>query len=166
MARNCLTHSDTEGIRQIANYRLWLDASKLRQDAWEVVHLPDKDIEAYRAALAKAHEANSLNPNNPDILMVLGVAQYRVGLYEETLSAFKRLTELTELKAKKTPTSSWGLAMALFKAMALHQLDRVDEAESTLDEVRALLKDDRFAKNEGLQTLLAEVEGLIAGTEP
>jgi WD40 repeat protein len=146
---------------QIANYHLWNDAQKLMQEAWEVVRPLDKDIEAYRAALAKAQQANSWDPNAPTILIVLGVAQYRAGLYEETLRTFKRVAEL-----KANEGEVRGPVTSAFTAMALHQLGRVDEAKSTLEELRALLKDERFAKNEEAKVLLAEAEGLIEGKKP
>ncbi len=147
---------------QIANYHLWNDAQKLMQEAWEVVRPPDKDIEAYRAALAKAQQANSWDPNAPTILIVLGVAQYRAGLYEEVLSTFKRVAELRVNEGGEVR----GPVTSAFAAMALHRLGRADEAKSTLEELRALLKDERFAKNEEAKVLLAEAEKLIEGKKP
>ena len=143
---------------QIANYHLWRDAQKLSREAAEVVLLPDKDIETYREALAKAQQANSWNPTDRSALIFLGYAQYRAGLFEETLRTFKRVGEL---RANDGKTPLFGVMG--FKAMALHQLGRVDEAKSTLEELRALLKDEQFAKYERPKALLAEAEKLIAG---
>jgi hypothetical protein len=50
-----------------------------------------------------------------------------------------------------------------FAAMALHRLGRADEAKATLQQLRALLKDDRFADHEEAKALLAEAEKLLAG---
>ena len=145
---------------QIANNYLWLDSQKLAQEAWEIVRLPDKDIEAYREALAKAQQAYSWDPNYLIILDVIGQAQYRVGLYEETLKTFQRIAELN---AKKETTPICGPIAVRFKAMALHQLGRVEEAKSTLEQLRTLLKDKQFANDENAKALLAEAEGLIEG---
>ena len=120
----------------------------------------DKDIETYREALAKAQQANSSDPTDRSALVILGYAQYRAGLYEETLRTFKRVAEL---KANGGQTPSSGPPVVAFKAMALHQLGRVDEAKTTLDELRTLLKNERLAKNKLAKALLAEAEKLIAG---
>jgi eukaryotic-like serine/threonine-protein kinase len=147
---------------QIANYHLWLDADKLSREAHKVALLSGRGIEAYRAALAKAQQANGLDPNNWRIVGILGMAQYRAGLYEETLRAFKRVAELraNEGQEAQEPVRS------AFMAMALYQLGRADEAKSTLEELRALLKEERFAKNEMVKALLAEAEKLIEGKRP
>jgi WD40 repeat protein/tRNA A-37 threonylcarbamoyl transferase component Bud32 len=147
---------------EIANHHLWRDADKLWREAYKVVPLPGKDIETYRAALAKAQQANSLDPNNTVILRILGTAQYRAGLYEETLRTFKRLAELRANEGAEVRET----VASAFTAMSLHQLGRVDEAKSTLEELRALLKEERHAKSEVAKALLAEAEGLIEGKEP
>jgi len=147
---------------QIADDNLWRDATKLSREAAKVAFLPDKDIETYREALAKAQQANSLDPTDRSVLIFLGYAQYRAGLFEEALRTLKRVGEL---RANEGKTPLFGVMG--FKAMALHQLGRVDEAKSTLEEMRAfaLLKDEQFAKLERPKALLAEAEGLIEGTE-
>jgi len=148
---------------EIVDDHLWRDADKLRQEAHKVALLPGRGIEAYRAALAKAQQANALDPNNWRIVGILGMAQYRAGLYEETLTAFKRVAELraNEGAEVREPVSS------AFVAMALHQLGRVDEAKSTLEKLRALHKEDeRIAKGAVPKALLAEAEGLIEGKKP
>jgi WD40 repeat protein/tRNA A-37 threonylcarbamoyl transferase component Bud32 len=137
---------------QIATNHLWRDAQKLWREALVVVRLPGKDIEAYRTALAKAQQANNWDPNNTDILRILGVAQYRAGLYEETLRTF------AELKVREGGEVQGPIPPA-FTAMALHHLGRVDQAKSTLEELRVLLKDERFANSEAAK----EAEKVIAG---
>jgi WD40 repeat protein/tRNA A-37 threonylcarbamoyl transferase component Bud32 len=144
---------------EIANYHLWRDAKKLSQEAVAIIRLPGKDIETYREALAKAQQANSYDPTDRSTLVFLGYAQYRAGLYEESLKTFKRVEELRTNEGQTPLTGVLG-----FKAMALHQLGRVDEAKSTLDELRALLKDKRFAKSP--KALLAEAEVMIEDKKP
>jgi tetratricopeptide (TPR) repeat protein len=147
----------TEAL-EIANYHLWLDAEKLMREARTMV-APDRSMEVYRAALAKAQQANGCEPNAPTILDILGVAQYRVGLYEEALKTFKRVAEL---KANEGEVRSpFTLA---FTAMALHRLGRVGEAKSTLEEMRALHKENERIAN--LEALLAEAEEVIGSKEP
>jgi tetratricopeptide (TPR) repeat protein len=145
---------------QIANYHLWSDVQKLSREAAKVALLPDKDIETYREALAKAQQANGWDPNNWRIVGVMGMAQYRTGLYEETLRAFKRAAEL---RLNEGGEPQGGHITLAFTAMILHQLGRAGEARSTLEELRALLKDERFANSEVAKALLAEAEKLIGG---
>jgi WD40 repeat protein len=148
---------------EIANYHLWLDADKLWREAHKVALLPGRDIEAYRAALAKAQQANGWDPNNWRIVGVLGMARYRTGLYEETLRAFKRAAEL---RLNEGGEPQGGHITLAFTAMTLHQLGRAGEARSTLEELRALLKDERLAKSAVAKALLAEAEGLVEGKKP
>jgi len=148
---------------EIANYHLWRDAEKLWREALGVARPWGKDTETYRAALAKAQQANIWDPNNPGTLGILGVAQYRVGLYEEALRTFQRDAELKANEGRDVR----GTVTSAFTAMALYQLGRVDEAKSALEELRALHKEDeRIAKGEVPKALLAEAEGLIEGKKP
>jgi len=159
---------------EIANDRLWRDAEKLRRDAaklwqevYKVVQLPGEDIEVYRAALVKAQQAHGWDPNNWQILGILGMTQYRAGLYEAALGACKRAAEL---RVNKTGEAQGEPVTLTFTAMALYQLGRADEAKSTLEELRALYKDKRWAewlaRWEAPKALLAEAEGLIEGKKP
>jgi WD40 repeat protein len=143
---------------QIANSRKWEDAEKLKERSWEVVRLPDKDAESYKSALEKAEKANILEPNDPSIFNLLGAAQYRVGSYEDAL---KTLTKTDKIRTDTDEgTKPANLA---FTAMALHKLGRAEEAKVTLDRLRILLKDERFAQDEQAKALLAEAEKLIEG---
>jgi len=143
---------------QIANSRKWEDAEKLKERRWEVVRLPDGNEVTYREALENSEKANRLEPNNPDILNTLGVAQYRVGAYEDAL---KTLTNADKIRTTKNEEPS--AANIAFTAMALHKLGRPDEAKVALERVRDLLKDERFAQDEQAKALLDEAEKLIEG---
>ncbi len=147
---------------QIAKSRKWEDIEKLENEleneAWKVIVAPDADIKAYQAALERTGEANALEPNDPAILTTLGVGQYRVGSYEDSLKTLARSAEILS-DAGEEPDP----ANAAFKAMTLHQLGRGEEAKAALEELRALLKDEQFANNQAAKALLAEAEGLIEG---
>jgi WD40 repeat protein/tRNA A-37 threonylcarbamoyl transferase component Bud32 len=146
---------------QIADSRKWDDIENLRSEAWAAVLSSGKDIEAYRAALAKAEKANGWEPNDPAILDALGAAQYRTGAYEEALNTFARAKKL-----RADPGDQSDPASIAFTAMAQHQLGRGEEAKATLEQLRGLLKDERFAGDEEAKGLLAEADGLIAGKKP
>ena len=53
-----------------------------------------------------------------------------------------------------------------FKAMALHRIGRVEEAKAALVRLQELCKDEQFAEDVEVQSLLAEAEGLIEGKKP
>jgi WD40 repeat protein/serine/threonine protein kinase len=143
---------------QIANSRLWEDAEKLRSEVWETAYLADKDAEAYRTALEDAQKANGWEPNDPRILGALGAAQYRTGSYQEALKTLKRGEQIRVHKGDEPDPA--GLA---FRAMVLQQLGRADEAKATLEQLRGLLKDERFADDPEAKALLSEAEGVVLG---
>jgi len=158
-ADNTLDECVRKLAMQIANSRKWEDAQKLKEQSWEVVRLPGRDVNEYRLALEKAEKANALEPNDPDILKTLGVAQYRVGSYEDAL---KTLTKTDKIRTDVNQPRSEDVA---FIAMTLQKLGRAEEAKAALERLRALLKDEQFAKNKVAQGFLAEAEKLITGEE-
>jgi serine/threonine protein kinase/tetratricopeptide (TPR) repeat protein len=89
----------------------------------------------------------------------LGVEQYKAGAYEEALATLKRVDEYrrTVLNNESHPCD------IAYIAMALHRLGQHEEAKVTLDRLRNLLKDERFAEDEEAKTCLAEAEKLISG---
>ncbi len=143
---------------QIANSCKLEDVGKLLSESWQVLILPDWDTDAYRGALEKVEKAKQLIPNDhPDILTVLGVAQYRVGAYEDALGT------LTHAEKIRKDSEAEPVNVA-FIAMALHRLDRQEEAKAALEQLRDLCKDEQFAEeHQQAQAFLTEAEKLIAG---
>jgi tetratricopeptide (TPR) repeat protein len=140
---------------QIANSRKW----ELKNEAWEAVVFPDKDIDEYQAALEKAEKAKVLEPNDPAILNTLGGAQYRLGSYEDAL---KMLAESARIlsDANEQPDP----ANVAFRAMILRKIDRLEEAKVALEQLRQLCQDEEhLAWDMEVQALLAEAEKLIEG---
>ena len=146
---------------RIATSRKWEDADKLKNEAWEVLKSSEKDASAYRGALQKAEKANGWEPNDPVILRTLGTAQYRTGSYEEALKTLMRAEKL-----RAGDREELGPSDLAFTAMCQHQLGRVDEAKASLEQLRALLKDERFADDQEAKAMLTEAEGLIEGQKP
>ena len=145
---------------QIANTGLWGYAEKLLNGTWAVLTLPGRDIDEYRVALEKVERAKELTPDDPgpeylaaqgNILWHLGVAQYRVGSYEDALETLRR--------CGKRSIGYLDHAVVAFTAMALHQLGRQEEAIAALERLRDLCK----AKPAHLHSFLSEAEKLIAG---
>jgi tetratricopeptide (TPR) repeat protein len=135
---------------QIAQARLWEVAKKLGRETFEVVNSSGGQIEAYRLALGKAEMANRFLPNNQDILIILGLAQYRVGAYQDALTTLKEC-------------ENWRPGPFIFKAMALHQLGRTAEARATLNQAHVLLDDWLFEAVSVVRPFVIEAEKLLAG---
>jgi len=141
---------------QIANSRKREDALKLRRQAWVTAILSDEDMTSYQEALAKAEKANDWEPNDPDVLDTLGIAQYRLGSYEKAL---KTLTKSARILSDAGEESDpWNLA---FKAMTLHRTGWEKEAKIALEQLRKFCKDEKIAKYTKLYDLLSEAEKLI-----
>jgi len=134
---------------QIAYTRLREDAKGLLFESSQVLILPDRDIDEYRVALEKVEKAKELTPDEPIAQALLGVAQYRVGAYEDALETLRR--------CGKTSMGYIDRATVAFTAMALHQLGQQEEAKASLEKLRDLCKD------KPAQPFLSETERLIAG---
>jgi WD40 repeat protein/serine/threonine protein kinase len=153
---------------QIAKSRKWEDREKLEneleREAWEVIAAPDRDVQAYRAALEEAGKADTLEPNYPPILTTLGAGQYRVGSYENALTTLTKVERILS-DAGEEP-DPWNLA---FKAMTLHRLGRLEEAKAALEQLRELTEDWQVGEAtevvQALQALLAEAEKLIGNEQ-
>jgi WD40 repeat protein/tRNA A-37 threonylcarbamoyl transferase component Bud32 len=144
-----LAESDRNVALQIANTRLSDLAEKLRRESVQVLIFPGgRDIEEFRVALKKVERAKELRPDDPLIQATLGVAQYRVGAYEDALETLRRCESIGSLDR----------AVVAFSAMALHQLGRQEEAKASLEHLRDLCKDEEAA-----QIFLREPERLITG---
>jgi WD40 repeat protein/serine/threonine protein kinase len=156
-ADESLDETVREVALQIANSRKREDVEKLRREAEDIIALPDKGAELYRAALEKTNKANALEPNDPHSLTSLGGAQYRLGFYEDAL---KTLTRAAQLLSPGEVGGAWNTAVM---AITLHKLGRHEEAQVALERLRQLYRDehDKFGVN--FPVMLAEVEKLIGG---
>ncbi|GAF93160.1 unnamed protein product, partial [marine sediment metagenome] len=117
---------------QIANCRLLEDAKKLEKQAKEVVSSAGGEIEAYRLALGKLEKANRLEPNDRIILARLGMAQYRVGAYQDALKTLTRAEKMWE----NINQPIFAKFVFIWKAMASHKLGQYEHAEVALGRVR------------------------------
>ena len=87
------------------------------------------------------------------------MTQYRIAEYD------KALTTLTQAEEDLSPASSRSdrAAAIAFQAMALHRLNRPDEARASLDRLRKLLQARAFWHNQAAQGVLREAEERLAG---
>jgi WD40 repeat protein/serine/threonine protein kinase/tetratricopeptide (TPR) repeat protein len=143
---------------QIADARRWEDSDKLRKESREITSSPDADAAAYQTALEKVELANRLEPNNPSTLGTLGVAQYRVGAYENALETLRNAQKMrTDSGREDDPTT------VAFIAMTQHRLGQAEDATITMDRLRSLFEQGQYDYDLQARDSLIEAERLFAG---
>jgi tetratricopeptide (TPR) repeat protein len=110
------------------------DPQSLNEAAWKVVKDRRANKDAYAGALRHAEAAVRLAPKDSNLLITLGVAQYRAQRYADALAT---LTESEKLNASKEGSLPTDLA---FLAMTQHQLGKKNEAKATLGRLRTVMK--------------------------
>jgi tetratricopeptide (TPR) repeat protein len=143
---------------QIADSRKWWDAETFNDESWEVVSSPDKDAEDYKLAMEKAAKATRMEPNDCGMLNTLGIAQYRLGAYQDALMTLSRADKMRTDANQPSTVEDWA-----FIAMSLHKLGRVDEAKVSLERLGTFLQEERFLDYEEAKAFLGEAEKLIEG---
>jgi Flp pilus assembly protein TadD len=134
------------------------DPALLNWASQGVVGRPGAKPADYTLALRQAETACRLNSQEPTYLTTLGMALYRLGKYQEALSTLRRADELNQA----TPGGPVPADLA-FLAMSRYQIHDKDRAQSTLSQLRETLQNPKWSRNEEAQSLLKEVEALLAG---
>lgn len=119
-----------------------------------IVKKPGGHPDEYQRALRLAQTAVSLEPEWGDYVCTLGLAQYRVGQYEEALATLARSDEL---HGGPVP------ADVAFLAMANHHLGNAQAAQDALTRLRDLIHDQGLSEDADAKGFLGEAETLIAG---
>jgi tetratricopeptide (TPR) repeat protein len=127
---------------------------ELNQSSWKVVVNPGGEPAAYQKALEEAEEACRLYPEERHYLNTLGVAQYRVGRYQQALETLSRSEKLNA-----TPAEGSRPADLAFLAMTCWRLGQTDRALKYLDRLREAVK--KRAKDEEAQAFLREAGTLL-----
>jgi len=143
---------------QIANSHRWEDADQLTEKSWEAVRPSEGGIEKYQAALEQAREANHLEPNNRSVLRTLGIAQYRVGAYDE---AIKTLMEAEKVRNAKGMGAD--LADIAFTAMSYYRLEQAANARISMAKLRDLFENGQYDDSDMARDVLIEAERLLVG---
>jgi WD40 repeat protein len=118
---------------------------------------------AYQRAEQQAEIVCRLMPFECSYQTTLGMAQYRLGKYQEALTTLTHADELNQ-------SADGGSIPAdlAFLAMTRYQLREKDRAQASLDRLRETMQKSNWARNEEAQRLLKEAEALLAGraTQP
>ncbi len=137
------------------------DPRHLNQASWAVGPGSGASPAAYHLALRQAEAACRIEPNKGEYLTTLGVAQYRVGKYQEAVAT---LTQADKVNGEEYQES---LPHDLkFLAMAQHQLGQKEKAKATLDRLRETMKKPEWAKEPWAQVFLREAEEVIDIKKP
>jgi serine/threonine protein kinase/Flp pilus assembly protein TadD len=152
---------------------------------WPCVLLPDAGVDAAQVVRV-AEQAIADNPNDPDYLLIVGAALYRVGRFED---AAKTLADADAAHAREEAAPTPGIHITtsvsygrFFLAMAHQRLNHREEAQRWLDKAiqpiastapttqppttrQRAVKGPRWNRRLTLQLLQRETEALLAVQE-
>jgi tetratricopeptide (TPR) repeat protein len=134
------------------------DPNVFNHASWNMVHKADADAAAYRLALRQAEEACRLAPDDGNILNTLGVAQYRVGQYQQAVETLTHSDRLNAVRRQGSIPSDLA-----FLAMGHYRLGQTQKALDYLSRLRETMKKSQWAKDEEEQAFLREAEALVKG---
>jgi len=134
------------------------DPSRLNDPAWCVVAVPGMEPEAYAAALDASTRVIAAQTYANIHLNTLGVAQYRLRLYEVALETLLRSAELSEREPAGTQVADYA-----FIAMTHARLGHPVEAAEALARARGILKVPAQASDPENQGFLREAEEIVEG---
>ena len=147
------------------------NALRLFRDSWSVTISPDGDVQAYDLARRKAAAACAVVPDSLAFRTALGVAQFRLGRYDEALESLNRAREggitkhpVRYIRNAVVPKGVYPVSLA-FLAMTLHQLDRDEDARSELERLHRILKDGQWGHYPDVSSAEQEAQQLIAGDD-
>ncbi len=122
-----------------------------------VASRPGAGASAYRLAVQRAELACRLLPFEGRYQTTLGMAQYRLGMYQEALTTLTRADELNQA----AEGGSVPVDLALL-AMIRYQMRERDRAQASLDQLRETMQKANGPRKAEAQGLLKEAEALLA----
>jgi tetratricopeptide (TPR) repeat protein len=137
----------------------WVEyPARLNRFSRAVAYRTGAERSAYRIALQRAEIACRLMPFEGSYHTTLGMAQYRLGRYEEALTALTHAEELNQA-AQGGPVP----ADLAFLAMCHYQMRQWDRAQASLIRLREATQKPNSNRDAEAQSLLKEAEALLAG---
>ncbi len=124
-----------------------------------VASRPEAEPATYSLAVERAEISCRLMPFEGSYQTTLGMAQYRVGKYQEALTTLTLADELNRA-AGEGPVP----ADLAFLAMSRYQMNEKDRAQASLMQLRDLSQKPNWARNQEAQRVLKEAEALLAGS--
>jgi hypothetical protein len=151
----------SEPVRQeaLALAERWVEKpSTFNEASRAVASRPGAGFAGYRVALQRAEIACRLMPFEESYYTTLGMAEYRLGKYQEALTTLTRADELNQADYGGPVPADFALL-----AMTRHQLRDNNRTQASLTQLRETLQNPDWAGNEDAQRLLNEAEALLAG---
>jgi dipeptidyl aminopeptidase/acylaminoacyl peptidase len=151
----------SEPVRQeaLALAERWVEYPEiLNRLSRAVAYRTGAERSAYVLALERAELACRLMPFQGPYHTTLGMAQYRLGKYQEALTTLTRADELNQ--AAQGGHAPVDLA---FLAMASYQMREKDRAQASLNRLRETMQKPNSAGDEEARGLLKEAEALLDG---
>jgi WD40 repeat protein len=151
----------SEPVRQeaLALSERWVEhLNSLNGASRAVAGRPGAELAEYRLALQRAEIPCRLMPFEGSYQTTLGMAQYRLGKYQEALATLTHAAELNQA----AEGGSVPVDLALL-AMIRYQMPDKDRAQANLDQLRQMMQKSNWAQDEEAQRLLKEAEALLAG---
>jgi WD40 repeat protein len=118
---------------------------------------PGAGAAAYRRAIQQAEIACRLIPFEGSYHTTLGMAQYRLGRYQEALATLTRADELNQAAQGEHAPEDQALL-----AMARYQMGEKDQALACLNRLRETMRKPQSVRGKEVQSLLNEAEALLA----
>jgi WD40 repeat protein len=141
--------SDEVRRQALAFAESWREETGFQQAAWQIVRQPGAAADRYRQALAWAETACSLRPDSGFCLTTRGVAQYRLGRYQDALAT---LTQADE-------RNGGFFADRVFFLLVRHRLGQEEEARRLLQASRNELGNEpTLRRDEECGAILHEAE--------
>jgi WD40 repeat protein/serine/threonine protein kinase len=138
-------------MKRWQEYAPWLNAH-----SWRIVSRRDESPTRYALALRQAEEACRQEPKNGSWINTLGVALYRNGKYREALDALTRSDKINSTAiGEHYPFDVSCLAMVHLK------LGKKQDAQALLTQLRQIMKQPQWAKDEEARAFLREAEEVI-----
>jgi WD40 repeat protein/tRNA A-37 threonylcarbamoyl transferase component Bud32 len=153
------TLKDTERKEALAlAERLVENPRTLNRLGRAVARRPGAEPSVYRLALQRAEIACRLAPFEGTYQTTLGMAQYRLGQYAKAVGTLAQADKLN----RETHGYSVPADLALL-AMSRHQLGEKEPARAILDQLREIMNQPTWARDEEARSLLKEASELLTG---
>jgi WD40 repeat protein len=124
---------------QICLSRQWDELNRQVKESMETSRIAEKDIAEYERAMRQAQRANNSQPDDQFGLTALGVAQYRVGSYEEALKSLTLANNIWMSSHKESH-----LLSLAFTSMTQYHLGLVEKGRTSMTIMRDNLENVTF----------------------
>jgi tetratricopeptide (TPR) repeat protein len=133
------------------------DPRRLNEASWAAIRQPKADIDRHRRAVQLAEVAHRLEPENGEYLTTLGIAQYRVGQIQPALETLTRARPINTMRLN----GDYPADLAFLALCHFQQIGSIEQARTRLADLRTLMRQDRWAKDDDAQAFLREAEAII-----